>query len=118
MKLNIGRRAAVILLSMLILGCSSIRTRYDIIEEDNAWKMYPGVRQDVKEMGRIVRGRSLKNGDEKSAEPGWIKGVIAFILVFDLPFSTVFDTVVAPYDLYRIYNPQDFRNEHASADGP
>jgi uncharacterized protein YceK len=114
MKFNIGRRTAVILLSMLLLGCSSIRARYDILDENNAWKTYPGVRQDVKEMGSIVRGQPLKNGEE-SATPGWIKGVVATILVFDLPFSTVFDTVVAPYDLYRIYNPQDFRNGHASA---
>ncbi|MGJ0485261.1 MAG: YceK/YidQ family lipoprotein [Methylomicrobium sp.] len=117
MKLNIGRRTTVILLSILMLGCSSIRTRYDILDENNKWKMYPGVRQDVKDMGKIVRGQSLKNGEEKSAEPGWIKGVVAFMLVFDLPFSTVFDTVVAPYDLYRIYNPQDFRNDSAST-GP
>lgn len=113
MNFTIGRRASVILLSMLMLGCSSIRARYDILEENNEWKTYPGVRQDVKEMGSIVRGQPLKNGEE-SAEPGWIKGVVAAILIFDLPFSTVFDTVVAPYDLYRINNPEDFRNGHAS----
>ncbi len=36
--------------------------------------------------------------------------MIATLLVLDLPFSTVFDTVVAPYDLYRIYNPQEFED--------
>jgi uncharacterized protein YceK len=96
-----------------MLGCSSIRARYDILDENNAWKIYPGVRQDVNEMGRIAKGQPLKNGEE-SAIPGWVKGVVAVILVFDLPFSTVFDTVVAPYDLYRINNPEDFRNDHAS----
>jgi uncharacterized protein YceK len=113
MNFTIGKRAAVILLSMLMLGCSSIRARYGILDEKNAWKMYPGVMQDVKEMGSIVRGQPLKNG-EGSAEPGWIKGVVAAILVLDLPFSTVFDTVVVPYDLYRISNPEDFRNGQAS----
>jgi len=27
------------------------------------------------------------------------------MLIVDLPFSAVFDTVVMPYDLYRIYSP-------------
>jgi uncharacterized protein YceK len=115
MKSNIGKWTAVMLLSMAMLGCSSLRARTDIVDENNEWKVYPGVRQDVKEMGRIVKGRPMKP-DTESAEPGWVRGVVAVILVLDLPFSLVFDTLVAPYDLYRIYNPQDFRNEHATSE--
>jgi uncharacterized protein YceK len=115
MKFNFGRRTAVVLLSLLMLGCSSIRARYDILEENHEWMVYPGVRRDVNDMGRLVRGQPLQP-DEGGLEPGWVKGIVAFILTFDLPFSTVFDTVVAPYDLYRIYNPHDFENSPAPTD--
>ncbi|MGR8980432.1 MAG: YceK/YidQ family lipoprotein [Gammaproteobacteria bacterium] len=104
MKSNVGRWAFVVFLSVFILGCSSIRARTDV-PDDKEWTFYPGVKQDVNDMGRLIRGEPLKSGDD-SSDAGWLKGMTAVILVFDLPFSAVFDTVVAPYDLYRIYNPQ------------
>jgi uncharacterized protein YceK len=116
MKFNTGRWAAVILLSTLMLGCSSIRARTDIAEQTNKWRIYPGVRQDVNDLGRLVKGQPVR-ADEEGVQPGWINGIVGFILAIDLPFSTVFDTIVAPYDLYRIYNPEAFRNgESAPAD--
>ena len=48
-------------------------------------------------------------------EPGWINGMVASILIFDLPFSAVFDPIVAPYDLYRIYTPRDFGEARESS---
>jgi uncharacterized protein YceK len=116
MKFNTGRWATVILLSLLMLGCSSIRARTDIVDQDDKWRVYPGVRQDVNDFGTLMKGQPLKT-DEEGVQPGWINGIVGFILAFDLPFSTVFDTVVVPYDLYRIYNPEAFlKNDRASTD--
>ncbi|WP_024297636.1 YceK/YidQ family lipoprotein [Methylomicrobium lacus] len=100
---------AYVLLSILTVGCSSIRARTDILD-DKGWTIYPGVQQDVQEMGKLARGEPLKSSGDERSKQGWIKGMIATLLVLDLPFSTVFDTVVAPYDLYRIYNPQEFED--------
>jgi len=93
MKSEIGRWAVVVFMSFLMSGCSSIRARTET--PDNEWTVYPGIQQDVKETGELFSG--------ESSESDWIKGLIATILIFDLPFSAVFDTVVVPYDLYRIY---------------
>ena len=112
MKSNIGRWAVVVILTIFTLGCSSIRARTDL-RKDNEWTIYPGVREDVKEMGRLVMGEPLKSGDVEK-EAGWLRGITGFFLVFDLPFSAVLDTVGSPYDLYRIYNPQDFGDRVAS----
>ncbi|MDD5461191.1 MAG: YceK/YidQ family lipoprotein [Methylococcales bacterium] len=92
MKFNIGRWAVVILMSLLMLNCSSIRARNDI--SANEWTVYPGIKKDIKETGELFGG--------KRSESGWVKGLITSFLIIDLPFSAVFDTIVAPYDLYRI----------------
>ena len=96
MKYNIGRWSVVVFTSFLMIGCSSIRARTET--PDKEWTVYPGIQQDVKETSELF-------GGERS-EPDWVKGLIAAILIADLPFSAVFDTFVAPYDLYRIYTPK------------
>jgi uncharacterized protein YceK len=96
MKYDIGKWAVVVFMSFLMFGCSSIRARTET--PDKEWTVYPGIQLDVKESGKLFGG--------KSSEPDWIKGVMATIYIVDLPFSTVFDTVVMPYDLYRIYTPK------------
>jgi uncharacterized protein YceK len=96
MKSNIGKWAAVVLMSFLMAGCSSIRARTEIL--DKKWSVYPGIQQDVKETDELFSG--------ERSEPDWVKGLIATILIVDLPFSAIFDTLVMPYDLYRIYAPR------------
>lgn len=96
MKSDIGRLAVVVLISVLMLGCSSIRARTE--NPDKKWTVYPGVQLDVKDTSELFKG--------KSSDPAWIKGVMTTIFIVDLPFSAVFDTVVAPYDLYRVYTPK------------
>jgi uncharacterized protein YceK len=96
MKLNFERWAVVVLMSVLMTGCSSIRSRTENANKE--WKLYPGVRLDVKDSVGLLSG--------KNTDPDWIKGVMAAIYSADLPFSALFDTLVAPYDLYRIYNPK------------
>ena len=96
MKSDIGIWAVIVLTSFLMFGCSSIRARTDT--HDKEWTVYPGIQLDVNETGELFSG--------KRSEPDWVKGLIATILIVDLPFSTVFDTLVAPYDLYRIYIPK------------
>ncbi len=95
MKTN-KRYTAVVLLSIFILGCSSIRARTDTPAAD--WTVYPGVQQDAREIGEIL-------GSQRE-EPVWIKGLVTAILIVDLPFSAVFDTLAAPYDLYRLSTPE------------
>jgi uncharacterized protein YceK len=97
MKSGIGRWSVVVLLSSLVSGCSSIRARTET--PDKEWTVYPGIQRDVKDTDGLFSG--------KSSDPAWAKGMIATMLVVDLPFSAVFDTIVAPYDLYRIYAPKD-----------
>jgi uncharacterized protein YceK len=96
MKSAIGRWMTVIFISTLILGCSSIRARTET--PDKEWTVYPGIRQDIKDTGRVV--------SDKNPDPGWVKGMVTTMLILDLPFSAVFDTVVMPYDLYLIYVPK------------
>ena len=93
MKSGIGIWALIVLISFLMAGCSSIRARTET--PDDKWTVYPGIQQDLKETDELING--------KRSEPDWVKGVIAAILIADLPFSAVFDTAVVPYDLYRIY---------------
>ena len=96
MKSDIGIWAVVVFMSFLMFGCSSIRARTET--PDKEWTVYPGIQLDVKETSKLF-------GTE-SSDPDWIKGVIVTILIADLPFSAVFDTFVAPYDLYKIYTPK------------
>ncbi len=96
MKLKFEIWAVVVLMSFLMTACSSIRARTDTADKE--WKVYPGVRLDVTDSVGLLSA--------KSKDPDWIKGIMAAIYSVDLPFSAVFDTVVAPYDLYRIYTPK------------
>jgi len=98
MKADVGKWTVIVLLSALAAGCSSIRARTEIL--DNEWAVYPGVRQDVREMDDIFSG--------KRPASGWLNGLVTSILIFDLPFSAVFDTFALPYDIYRVRTPQKF----------
>jgi uncharacterized protein YceK len=108
MKFDIGIWAVVVLMSFFMLGCSSIRARTETPEKE--WTVYPGIKQDVNETGELF--------SSERSEAGWIKGLIAAMLIADLPFSAVFDTVVAPYDLYRIYTPKHFGEASKSSRKP
>ena len=106
MKFGIGIWALVLFISILMFGCSSIRARTET--PDNKWTVYPGIQQDLKESDQLING--------KRPEPDWVKGVIAAILIADLPFSAVFDTAVMPYDLYRIYTSKRLGEASKSPD--
>lgn len=80
-----------------MLGCSSIRARTET--SDKEWTLYPGIQQDIKDIDGLY---SSKNSD-----PGWSKGLVTTILILDLPLSVALDTIAAPYDLYRIYTPNN-----------
>jgi uncharacterized protein YceK len=108
MKFDIGRWALVVFMSFLMFGCSSIRAR--IASTDKEWTVYPGIHQDLKETDEMFSG--------EHSEPDWVRGLIATILVLDLPFSAVFDTVVAPYDLYRTYTPKNVEEYRESSRKP
>lgn len=114
MKFNVGKWTAVVLLSIFMLSCTSIRARTEILQ-NNQWGVYPGVQQDVKEMQQLAAGEHPESSKDNHSESGWMKGILATILVIDLPFSTIFDTLAVPYDLYRKYNPQKFKENHASS---
>lgn len=96
MKTNQYISIVIVLSSLFLLGCSSIRARDATPASE--WTVYPGVQQDIKEMGEIVTGQR--------EEPLWIQALVTTILIADLPVSTVFDTLVVPYDLYRIFTPE------------
>lgn len=110
MKSDIGRWVVIVFMSFLMLGCSSIRARTET--SDKEWTVYPGIQQDVKDTGELFSG--------KSSDRGWVKGItVTTILIADLPFSAVLDTVVVPYDLYRIYAQKYSEKKTAShRDGP
>ena len=108
MKTNVEKWAVVVLLGTLASGCSSLRARAEILDQD--WTVYPGVQQDTKELGDVFSGERPGSG--------WINGLVASILIFDLPFSAVFDTMAAPYDLYRIYTPEASGEAHESSTAP
>ena len=106
MKSVISILALIVLISFLMAGCSSIRARTGT--PDKEWTVYPGIQQDLKESEELFSG--------KRPEQDWVKGVIAAILIADLPFSAVFDTAVMPYDLYRIYTSKRLGKASKSAD--
>jgi uncharacterized protein YceK len=95
MNSAIGRWITVVFISFFMLGCSSIRARTET--PDKEWTVYPGIQRDLKDTGGVFSGKNL--------DPVWAKGMVTTLLLLDLPFSAVFDTVVMPYDLYRIYAP-------------
>jgi uncharacterized protein YceK len=108
MKADTGKWAIVVLLGILASGCSSIRARTEILEKE--WTVYPGVRQDTKELGDVFSG--------ERPGPGWINGLVASILILDLPFSAIFDTIAVPYDLHRSYTPEVSGEVRESSGGP
>lgn len=77
---------------------------------DDRWTAYPGVQLDVNEMAEIFGGERQQSG--------WINGLVTSILVFDLPVSAVFDTLVLPYDFYRIETPGGSDATHGPSKGP
>ncbi len=83
----------VILLSIVLGGCSSIRARD--ATPATQWMVYPGVRLNVEELKEIATGQR--------EDPLWVQALVSTLLLADLPISTVFDTLASPYDLYRIY---------------
>ena len=91
-----NRRLPLLLtLALLILagsGCTSIRARTELPPAD--WTLYPGIRRDMADLGDAFEGK-LKG-------PVWIPVVVAPMLITDLPFSAVLDTVALPFDLYRM----------------
>lgn len=99
MKNSTGLLVVAALSSILVSGCTSIRTRDEMLREKN-WDIYPGVQRDVMEIGDAFSG-NLR-------QPGWVNAIVAPILLVDLPISAVFDTVVLPYDLYRVSDPKAF----------
>ncbi|MGZ5610930.1 MAG: YceK/YidQ family lipoprotein [Methylobacter sp.] len=108
MKSAIGKRVIVAFISCLMLSCSSIRARTEMSEmAKKEWGLYPGVRQDIKDMGGTFSG--------KRSDPSWVKGWVTTLLVLDLPFSATFDTVVLPYDIYRISVPNASSNRGGSS---
>jgi len=92
MKLDTGRWTLIFFLSFLMLGCSSIRARTE--PSYSKMTVYPGVRLDIKETEKLF--------SSESSDPDWLKGIATVIYGVDLPFSSVFDTLIAPYDLYQI----------------
>lgn len=104
MKANLGKWGIIVLLCILGAGCSSIRAR--TAAPENEWTVFPGVQQDVKELDEIFSGAR--------PDPAWINGMVTSMLIIDLPFSTIFDTLVAPYDLYRIYTPHGSAEESST----
>lgn len=93
MKSDFGGWIAVALMSILVSGCSSIRARTQTPGKE--WTVYPGIQRDIKDTGELFCS--------KSQDPAWAKGMVATMLIVDLPISAVFDTVVVPYDLYRVH---------------
>ncbi len=84
--------ATLVVLALLISGCSSIRARTEL--NPDHWQVYPGIQRDVSDLGDAFSGK-LKG-------PAWTPAVVVPMLVGDLPFSTAFDTLALPYDIYRI----------------
>ena len=96
MKKNMTPRlpvlAALALLTLLNSGCTSIRARTEMPDDD--WAVYPGLRRDVSDLNDAFTGK-LKG-------QAWSPVVVAPILVADMPVSVGLDTVGLPYDIYRV----------------
>ena len=92
MKLDSRKWILIVFLSFLMLGCSSLRVRSEA--SYSKLTIYPGVKLDVSETEKLF--------SSESSDPDWLKGVATIIYTVDMPFSSLFDTVIAPYDLYKI----------------
>ena len=92
MKLDSRKWILIVFLSYLMLGCSSIRARSEA--SYSKLTIYPGVKLDVRETEKLF--------SSESSDPDWLKAIATVIYGVDLPFSSVFDTLIAPYDLYQI----------------
>ena len=84
--------AALALLTLMHSGCTSIRARTEM--PDNDWKVYPGMRRDVSDLDDAFTGK-LKG-------QAWSPTMVVPILVADMPFSATLDTLALPYDIYRV----------------
>lgn len=84
--------AFLVLTALLGAGCTSIRTRTELPATN--WTLYPGIQRDAADLGDAFEGK-LKG-------PAWTPVMVVPILVIDLPFSALLDTVALPYDIYRV----------------
>ena len=82
-----------IVLAIALSGCSSIRSRSDMPPEK--WTVFPGVQQDGSDMIGTLSGQ---------VQPLWTSALVGPVLLADVPFSLVTDTLALPYDLYTMGN--------------
>ena len=87
----ITARTLLVVLVVTLTGCSSIRSRYDTSAEN--WTVYPGIQRDGTDMVGTLSGE---------VKPEWTSALVAPVLLADVPFSLVTDTLILPYDLYEI----------------
>lgn len=83
----------LILLAIALSGCSSIRSRSDMPPEK--WTVFPGIQQDGSDMVGTLSGQ---------VQPLWTSALVGPVLLADVPFSLVTDTLALPYDLYAMGN--------------
>lgn len=95
-KLNTSKIILILLAlsTSVISGCSSIRSRYDAPESH--WSVYPGVQRD---------GSDLIDTFEGKTKPEWTSVVVVPVLLLDVPFSLILDTILFPYDAYIMAQP-------------
>jgi uncharacterized protein YceK len=86
----------VVLSLSLLSGCSSVRSRIDTPE--SRWTVYPGIQRDGNDLITTVEGK---------LNPAWTGVLVGPVLVLDIPFSLVLDTLALPYDLYVISEPAE-----------
>ena len=82
-----------IVLAIALSGCSSIRSRSDMPPEK--WTVFPGIQQDGSDMIGTLSGQ---------VRPLWTSALVGPVLLADVPFSLVTDTLALPYDLYAMEN--------------
>ena len=86
----------IVLSLSLLSGCSSVRSRIDTPESH--WTVYPGIQRDGSDLVTTVEGK---------LNPAWTGILVGPVLVLDLPFSLVLDTLALPYDLHVISEPAE-----------
>lgn len=94
-----------IIVAVALSGCSSIRSRYDTSPED--WTVFPGIQRDGSDMIGTLSGE---------VRPLWTTALVGPVLLADVPFSLVTDTVALPYDLYEMGNKN--KPQEATAPSP